>query len=176
MGVTPTSGSDRDRDRNAAAGAHVSGSQGYGLLVVRCATDARYDARTLPRALDPVVAFRLAQVTPRDAVVARLDEHAHCVGLAVRDEVDALLHAEAVVAAFRSPVVTGGAMWHLRVNVGVAVRQPGAIRSTTGLLREARVALLQAARLGPGCALLFDPDTRHVASARVCRCRRRGHT
>lgn len=127
----------------------------------------------VPWALDDLIAHRIAEATPGDAVVARLDDVDHCVGLSVRDEIDAMLRAESVVAAFAEPFVTGHGAWSLTVNVGVAIRAPGTIRTPTGLLREARTALLQATRLGPSCALLFDPTVGHGYGTLPCTRRRR---
>lgn len=127
----------------------------------------------MPWALDGLIAHRIAEATPGDAVVARLDDLDHCVGLAVRDEIDAMMQAEQVVAAFAEPFVTRHGTWSLSANVGVAVRQPGMVRSTASLLREARSALLQATDLGPGLALLFDPYVGHAPCTRVCTRRRR---
>ncbi len=127
----------------------------------------------MPWSLDDLIAHRIAEATPGDAVVARLDDEDHCVGLSVRDDIDAMVQAELVVAAFAVPFVTNHGTWNLSVNVGVAVRQPGTVRTTTGLLREARSALLQSARLGPGFALLFDPIVGHAPGAIPCTRRRR---
>lgn len=146
---------------------------GYGLLVVRSSCAGRTGRSAVPWALDELIARRIAESTPGDAVVARLDDEDHCVGLSVRDDIDAMIQAEEVVAAFAAPFVTSHGAWSLCVNVGVAVRPAGAVRTTTGLLREARSALLQAARLGPGFALLFDPIVGHGPGAIPCTRRRR---
>lgn len=124
--------------------------------------------------LDDPMATRIARATPPDAVVARLDDEAHCVALAVRDDVDAMLRAEMIVRAFGEPLLTMAGSWSICVNVGVAFRPPGASRSTVGLLREARTALVQARRLGPGCALLFDPSVPHVPTSSSCHRHRPG--
>lgn len=149
--------------------------EGYGLLVVRSSCAGRAGSSAVPWALDDLIARRIAEATPRDAVVARLDDVDHCVGLAVRDEIDAMIQAEQVVAAFADPFVTRHGTWNLTVNVGVAVRPAGTVRTTSGLLREARTALLQATDLGPGLALLFDPYLGHVPRRAVCHRRRHAH-
>ncbi len=145
---------------------------GYGLLVVRSSCSGRTGRTAVPWSLDDLIAHRIAEATPGDAVVARLDDEDHCVGLSVRDDIDAMVQAELVVAAFAVPFVTNHGTWTLEANVGVAVRQPGTVRTTTGLLREARSALLQSARLGPGFALLFDPVIGHAPGAIPCTRRR----
>ena len=124
---------------------------------------------------DDPMAARIAEATPRDAIVARLDDEAHCVALAVRDDADAMLRAETIVGAFGEPLLTIEGSWTVRVNVGVAFRPAGTPCATAGLLREARTALLQARRLGPGCALLFDPAVPHALPRSSCRRNRSGH-
>jgi len=172
--VTFADSREPDRDRAALTG--------YGLLVVRArlapapaaaATVGGGDPRVAVRVVRAAVAERLARATPDDAVVAHLDGEAWCVALDVRDDVDALLRADAVVRAFEEPLRTESGTWRALVNVGVALRPAGALRTTGGLLREARTALVQATRLGPGCALVFDPCARHLLPPRPCQRRRR---
>ena len=146
------------------------GAPSYGLLVVRTRV-----ARAATDRLGPdrdEMAKRIAGATPADAVVAHLDRDTLCVALDVRDDVDALLRAEAVLGAFDEPLHTRDGAWRVVVNIGVAVRPPGALRTSSGLLREARTALVQATRLGGGCALLFDPAARHLLPPAPCRRRR----
>jgi GGDEF domain-containing protein len=122
-----------------------------------------------------LLARRIAQATPSDAVVARLDGEAYCVGLAVRDDTEASHLADALVGALAEPFLTEQGAWRITVNVGIAVRPAGTLRSTSGMLRDARTALVQAARLGPNRALLFDPDLPHLHPTRACQRRRRRH-
>ena len=162
--MTFTDGHAHDHDHGQRA------APGYGLLVVRTRV-----ARAATDGLGPdrdEMAKRIAGATPADAVVAYLDRDTFCVALDVRDDVDALLSAEAVLGAFDEPLHTRDGTWRVVVNIGVAVRPPGALRTSSGLLREARTALVQAARLGGGCALLFDPAARHLLPPAPCRRRR----
>lgn len=140
---------------------------GYGVMVVR----AVGNAWALLQGPDDVVARRIADVTPARAIVARLDSEALCIGLPVLDELDALASAERVVEAFATPLSPEAGP--VRVNVGVAVRRPGALRSTAVLLHEARTALAHACRLGPACALLFDDSMIHRRTHVPCRRRKR---
>ena len=165
IAVTFTDGHAPDHEHG-----HRAAALGYGLLVVR----ARL-ARTAIDDLGPTrdeLAQRIAGATPADAVVVHLDRDTFCVALDVRDDVDALLRAEAVLGAFDEPLHRCDGTWGVVANVGVAVRPPGALRTSSGLLREARTALVQATRLGGGCALLFDPAARHLLPPAPCRRRR----
>ena len=165
IAVTFTDGHAPDHEHG-----HRAAALGYGLLVVRARV-----ARTAIDEIGPArheLAQRIAGATPADAVVAHLDRDTFCVALDVRDDVDALLRAEAVLGAFDDPLQTCDGTWRVVANIGVAVRPPGALRTSSGLLREARTALVQATRLGGGCALLFDPAARHLLPRAPCRRRR----
>jgi hypothetical protein len=167
IAVTFTDGHAPDHEHG-----HRAAALGYGLLVVR--------ARVARAAIDgpgparDELAKRIAGATPADAVVAPLDRDTFCVALDVRDDVDALLRAEAVLGAFDEPLYASNGKWRVVANIGVALRPPGALRTSAGLLREARTALVQATRLGGGCALLFDPAARHLLPPAPCRRRRHG--
>ena len=141
---------------------------GYGVMVVRAVGNTW---ALLQGGREDAIARRIADVTPPHAIVARLDSEALCIGLPIIDELDALTNAERVVAAFESSL--GPDLGRVEVNVGVAVRRPGALRSTAVLLHEARTALAHACRFGPACALLFDDSMIHRHTHVACRRRKR---
>jgi hypothetical protein len=163
VGVTFADGRDPHQDRKAACA--------RGLLVVRVrvapAAIGTADDPSIGATVRGAVAARLAQATPDDAVVAHLDAETWCVALDVRDDVDALLRAEHIVRSFDEPLRTPRGTWYALVNVGVALGPAGV--PSPSLLRDARAALAQSARIGTGWVLLYDPSVRHVLPSTRCR-------
>ena len=118
------------------------------------------------------VAARLLNATRGSDTVARLGGDEFAVLLEhVRDDADAVIVAERIVAAVRAPVpLDGAATGHAFVGASVGIARPApdaALADVDALLRDADVAMYRAKALGKGRCAVFEASMHAAAVARL---------
>ncbi|HYN34950.1 MAG TPA: bifunctional diguanylate cyclase/phosphodiesterase [Ilumatobacteraceae bacterium] len=110
-----------------------------------------------------VIAERIRRVAGVGDTPARLGGDEFALLLEDRGGVDRAIDlAEQLLADLHEPVVLAGQDVTVLASVGVAVSAPG--MSTSGLLRDADIAMYEAKRAGKSQIKIFDPAMSHSAS------------
>jgi diguanylate cyclase (GGDEF)-like protein/PAS domain S-box-containing protein len=109
------------------------------------------------------VAERIRRAAGTGDTAARLGGDEFALLLEDRGGIDRAIDvAESLLDSLREPVTVVGYDVVVLASVGVAVAAPG--MTTTGLLRDADIAMYEAKRAGKGQIRLFDPAMRLVAT------------
>ncbi len=115
------------------------------------------------------IADRIGRIAGTGDTPARLGGDEFAILLEDHGGVDRALEvAELLLAEFHEPIVLAGHELTVLASVGVAVAAPG--MTTSGLLRDADVAMYEAKRAGKGQIKIFDPAMRSAAALHLeCR-------
>ncbi len=109
------------------------------------------------------IADRIRQVTATGDTPARLGGDEFAILLEDRGGVDRAIDvAEGLLRLLREPVALAGYELAVLASVGVAVASPG--MTTSGLLRDADIAMYEAKRAGKSQIKIFDPAMRLSAT------------